>query len=519
MELDFLPIPLTWILLALLPVLFYLYAIRPQQLLKKMGVPHPSPLPIIGNMHQTMKNGVWNPDAQVKKMKEFGAVSGVYMGRTPYVTISDPEMLREVFVKQFHKFTNRAATGMSLNVKPQCRMLTDLVDEDWKNVRSTVSPAFSGGKLKQMAGAMNTCANMLLENLGKSAEKKESFDAKELTSGFTTDVIARTAFGLEVDSQRNPQDPFVVHTRKPFAVAFRNPLFWLFFLFPKIMKPILETFQYGFLDKDVSSFFYNVVDQVMEMRQTEGKAHGRVDFMQLMMNAHKFDEDDNKEEGMQVQGIKKALTRDDVVANGFLFFIAGYETTAHTMAFTFYNLALNQEAQDKAREEINQVMENRELVDYEAVNKMTYLEMCINETLRMYAPASGVVRVSSDEVKMKWLTIPKGMNVIVPILGIHNDPERWPEPKKFIPERFTKEEREKRDPYDWLPFGAGPRNCIGMRLALMELKVGLAKVLMKYRIVTGPDTDIPLKIMKFKQFPTPENGIKLRAELLQPGGD
>ncbi|XP_035669261.1 cytochrome P450 3A8-like [Branchiostoma floridae] len=515
MELDFLPIPLTWVLLAALSVLFYLYCMRPMNMLKKMGIPHPKPLPVIGNMHQTMKTGVWNPDAQVERINKFGAVYGSYMGRTVYITISDPEMLREVFVKQFHKFTNRAPDGQSLNIKPSCRMMTQLVDEDWKNVRSTLSPAFSGGKLKHMSEAMNTCADVLLKNLGKFAEKGESFDSKDLTSGFTTDVIARTAFGLEVDSQGNPEDPFVVYTRKPFAVAFRNPLFWLFFLFPKIMKPILEFFEYSFLDKDVSSFFYNVVDQVMGMRQTEDKAHRHVDFMQLMMNAHKEDDDDdNKEEGTQVQGTKQPLTRDDIVANGFLFFIAGYETTATTMGFLLYNLALHQEAQDKAREEINQVMEGRELVDYEAVNKMSYLEMCIHETLRMYSPASGVVRVVGDEVKMKWLTLKKGMNVMIPILGIHNDPKRWPEPKKFIPERFTKEEREKRDQYDWLPFGAGPRNCIGMRLALMELKVGVARVLRKYRIVPGPDTDIPLKIMKWKQFPTPENGIKLRVELL-----
>ncbi|XP_078658845.1 cytochrome P450 3A41-like [Branchiostoma floridae x Branchiostoma belcheri] len=515
MELDVLPIPLTWILLALLPVLFYLYCMRPHQVLKKMGVPHPKPLPAVGNMLDMMKNGMWNPDAQVERIEKWGSVYGVYLGMNPYVIISDPEMVREVFVKQFPKFINRAPERLNLEVKPQCRMMTALVDDEWKNMRSTVSPAFSGGKLKQMAEAMNTCANMLVENIGKFAEKEESFDTKDLTAGFTTDTIARTAFGLEVDSQRNPDDPFVRYTREPFATVFKDPLFWLFFMFPGIMKPILERFNYGFLNKNVAEFFYSVVDQVMGMRKTEGKAQERVDFMQLMMNAHKDEDDDNKAEGIQVQGVKKPLSRDDVVANGFLFFIAGYETTATTMAFTLYNLALHPEVQDRAREEVCQVMEDRDLVDYEAVHKMPYLDMCISETLRMYAPAASIVRVTNDEVKMKWLTIPKGFNVMIPILGIHYDPKRWPEPKKFIPERFTKEEKEKRDPFDWLPFGAGPRNCIGMRLALMELKVGLAKILMKYRIVTGPDTDIPLVIQKKKQFPTPENGIKLRAELLQ----
>ncbi|XP_035692120.1 cytochrome P450 3A8-like [Branchiostoma floridae] len=484
------------------------------QALKKLGVSGPTPLPLIGNLHQTMKAGMYNMEAQVEAIAKYGTVYGVFNGRTPLLVISDPQMLREIFVKQFHKFTNRAPEGMALDVKPQARMLTQLVDDDWKNVRSTISPAFSGGKLKQMTEAMNSCADLLVGNIGNFGEKGESFDTKELTGAFTTDVIARTAFGLEIDSQHNPEDPFVVYSKKAFNFNFLNPLIWLFFLFPSIMKPILEKFNYNFMANDVTDFFYNIVDQVMGMRKNE---HGRVDFMQLMVNAHKDDDPDN--DATQVPGTKKPLTKDDIVANSFLFFLAGYETTATTMAFTLYNLALHQEAQDKAREEINQVMEDRDLVDYEAVHNMPYLDMCINETLRMYSPAANNGRVAGEDVKLKWLTIPKNMLVLIPILGIHHDPERWPEPDKFIPERFTKEEREKRDPFDWQPFGAGPRNCIGMRLALMEMKVGLARVLMKYRIVTGPDTDIPLKIMKYKQFPTPENGIRLKAELLHPGSD
>ncbi|CAH1276954.1 CYP3A4 [Branchiostoma lanceolatum] len=519
MELDVLPIPLTWVLLAVLPVLFYLYAVRPMQALKKLGVSGPTPLPLIGNLHQIMKTGIYNMEAQVDAIATYGNVYGVFNGRVPILTISDPEMMREIFVKQFHKFTNRAPEGMALDVKPQARMLTQLVDEDWKNVRSTITPAFSGGKLKQMTEAMNSCADLLVGNIGKFGEKGESFDTKELTGAFTTDVIARTAFGLDVDSQRNPQDPFVVYSKKAFNFNFLNPLIWLFFLFPSIMKPILEKLNYNFVAKDVTDFFYNILEQIMGMRKNE-QNHGRVDFMQLMMDAHRDGEaDDDDSQETKVQGTKKPLTKDDIVANSFLFFLAGYETTATAMAFTLYNLALHQDAQDKAREEINQVMDNRELVDYEAVHNMPYLDMCINENLRMYSPAASNARVTGEEVKLKWLTIPKNTLVTIPILGIHHDPKRWPEPSKFIPERFTKEEREKRDPFDWQPFGAGPRNCIGMRLALMELKVGLAKVLMKYRIVTGPDTDIPLKIMKYKQFPTPENGIRLRAELLHPGSD
>ncbi|XP_078683107.1 cytochrome P450 3A8-like [Branchiostoma floridae x Branchiostoma belcheri] len=511
---DFLPsdVSMTWLLLALLAVLFYLYAVHPLWTFKKMGIPGPTPLPLVGNLWSWTTVGIWNADASRQRVEQYGKVYGFFFGRTPTLIISDREMLREIFVKKFHALTNRASENLTLDTKPGGRMLTNLRDEDWKDVRSTLSPAFSGGKLKMMGPAINTCADQLVQNIAKFAETGESFDTKELTGAFTMDVIARTAFGTEIDSQRNPQDPFVIMGRKAFNIGFRNPMFLLFVMFPTIMKPIMEWLNVDMFPTDATSFFYGIFDQLMGIRQKSGEK-GRVDFMQLMMDAHK-DTDEEAEEGVKSHGQKRALTRDDIVANGFLFFVAGYETTATTMAFVLYNFALNQEEQEKAREEIKNIMQDRELVDYEAVHEMSYLEMCCMETLRMYPPVSDIGRMVNEEVKVQWLTIPKDMFVMVPVLAIHYDPGRWPEPKNFIPERFTKEAREKRDPYDWLPFGAGPRNCIGMRLAMMELKVGVAKILMEYRIMTAPDTDIPLKMKKGNQFPTPENGVRLKVELL-----
>ncbi|XP_078609011.1 cytochrome P450 3A8-like [Branchiostoma floridae x Branchiostoma japonicum] len=512
MALEFLPVPLTWVLLALLAVLFYLYAVRPLLVFKKMGVPGPTPLPLLGNMLTLINDGLWNAEASRQHVQQYGEVYGIFFGRSPMLTISDPEMLRDIFVKKFHVLFNRQTHLMTLDTKPSGRMLVNLMGEDWKDVRSTLSPAFSGGKLKMMMPAINTCADQLVQNIAKFAETGESFDTKELTGAFTMDVIARTAFGTEIDSQRNPQDPFVLMGRKAFDVKLSSPSILLFFMFPSIMKPIMEWLNIDMFPRDATSFFYSIFDQLIGLRQKSGEK-GRVDFMQLMMDAHK-DADEEEEDGVKLHGQKLALTRDDIVANGFLFFVAGYETTASTMAFALYNFALNQEEQDKAREEVNKIMEDRDLVDYEAVHEMSYLEMCCMETLRLYPPIPNTGRVVSEEVKVQWLTIPKDMMVLVPIVAIHYDPERWPEPKKFIPERFTKEAREKRDPYNWLPFGAGPRNCIGMRLAMLELKVGLAKILMKYRFKTAPDTDIPLKMKKGNQFPTPENGIRLKVELI-----
>eukprot|EP00058_Branchiostoma_floridae_P007457 XP_002592945.1 hypothetical protein BRAFLDRAFT_117763 [Branchiostoma floridae] len=133
-------------------------------------------------------------------------------------------------------------------------------------------------------------------------------------------------------------------------------------------------------------------------------------------------------------------------------------------------------------------------LDYEAVNEMHFLEMCVNETLRMFPAAQRFDRVCKEDTEVKGLHIPAGTIVNIPAYAIHHDPEIWPEPEKFKPERFSKEEKESRDPYAYLPFGSGPRNCVGMRLALMELKFALAKALQKVRFVTCDKTVIPIGI-------------------------
>ncbi|CAH1253372.1 CYP3A43 [Branchiostoma lanceolatum] len=513
LALEFLPVPLTWVLLPVLALLFYVYAVHPLFVFRKMGVPGCGipPLPIVGTSYLTPLTGIYNNSFSASQFQS--TVMGAFNGMSPMLLVSDPELLKEIFVKQFHNFVNRQREVQDINVKPFSRQVFQMRDEDWKNVRTTLTPAFSSSKLKQMIASIDSCADQLVENINSFATTKESFDVRELTGAFSMDMTARTIFGVEVNSQKDPQHPFTVHAKKAFDFNWKSPLMWLYIMFPAIAKPIFETLnRHPFFKSDVSDFFDGVMDQILAIRKTDG-GKGRVDLLQVMIDAHKESEDGSTD-GPKVLGKKQPLSREDVVANGIGFFSGAFDTVSITMSFTLYHLAMDQEIQDKARQEINEIVGNEGKLDYEAVQKMSYIEMCIMETLRLYPLVAYITRVTNEDARLKWFTVPKDMVVIVPALAIHYDPARWNEPRKFIPERFTKEEREKRNAFDWLPFGVGPRNCIGMRLALMELKVGLAKVLMNYRITTGPDTVVPMKLNKWKSFPTPMEPIRLRVELV-----
>uniref|UniRef100_A0A803T491 unspecific monooxygenase n=2 Tax=Anolis carolinensis TaxID=28377 RepID=A0A803T491_ANOCA len=125
---------------------------------------------------------------------------------------------------------------------------------------------------------------------------------------------------------------------------------------------------------------------------------------------------------------------------------------------------------------------------------MEYLDMVVNETLRLYPVGGRIERDCKNTVEINGVTIPKGTVIVIPTFPLHRDPEYWPEPEEFRPERFSKENKETQNPYVYLPFGAGPRNCIGMRFALLVVKVAIVVLLQKHTLRPCKETQIPLEV-------------------------
>ena len=402
-------------------------------------------------------------------------------------------------VKEFHHFTNRMDFGMILD-KPMDKMVSMLKDDEWRNVRSTISPTFSSGKLRRMKSQLNRCASLLVENLKQKASSGEPVYVKDYTGAFALDVIASTAFGLDINSQKDPKDLFAVHAKKAFNFSSKNPL-TLVAIFTPFLLPLVRRLGVKFFPQDTEKFFINIVDQAMAGR-TDADKEKRADFLQLMINAQHeaAEEEEEPQQGTDtatqnqanVSKPKKGLTYDEVLSQAFVFFIAGYATVADNLTFALYNLALHPEVQDKVLDDINATLKGKSEPDYDTLNKMQYLDMFIQESLRMFCPLR-VDRVCGKDTEVKGIHIPKGMMIAILIQTIHMDPEAWPEPEKFDPERFSPEHKAERDPSLWQPFGLGPRQCVAMRLALMEMKMALVHLLQNFTIKTCKKTNIPIK--------------------------
>ena len=134
-------------------------------------------------------------------------------------------------------------------------------------------------------------------------------------------------------------------------------------------------------------------------------------------------------------------------------------------------------------------------IDYDRLTRLSYLDAVVSETLRLHTPVIRINRKCNEDYKISKLslTLPKGSGIQIPLYAIHHNPHFYPDPFKFNPDRFLPENRHKLIPYTYLPFAAGPRNCIGMRFALMEAKLALAKVVLRYRLFRTTNTSVPLQ--------------------------
>ncbi|KAJ3624406.1 hypothetical protein MTP99_018029 [Tenebrio molitor] len=177
--------------------------------------------------------------------------------------------------------------------------------------------------------------------------------------------------------------------------------------------------------------------------------------------------------------------------------VAGSDATAQTLCYVLMMLAMHQDIQNKVYDEIISILEDDRSPTPADLQEMTYLERFIKESLRLFPVASAIGRFVTDDVALENYILPRGTTVLIPILHLHRDPDFWPDPLTFNPDRFLTEEVSKRHPYEYLPFSGGHRNCIGIRYAMLEMKTVLSTLLRHYRVVATTHTsisDIKLKL-------------------------
>ncbi|NXG15305.1 C340 protein, partial [Grallaria varia] len=490
--------PVTWLLLVACLCLVALYGIWPYQTFKKLGIPGPRPLPFVGTFLE-YRHGVHHFDQVC--FEKYGRTWGFYDGRQPVLAVLDPILIKNILVKECYTiFTNRRNFGLNGLLESA---LNVAADEQWKRIRTVLSPTFTSGKLKEMFHIINHYGAKLVKNIEKKVANDEFVAAKDIFGAYSMDVVASTSFSVNVDSMGNPNDPFVTNIKKFLQFSFLSPVFLFLVLFPFIV-PVLEKMKVTLLPSGVMDFFKDTFIKMKKERE-KGSSTNRADFLQLMI------ESQNSQDGSKSAEADsdKTLSDEEILAQALIFVFAGYETTSSTLSYIAYNLATHPDVQQRLQDEVDANLPNKATPTYDAITQMEYLDMVVNESIRLYPAGGRLERVCKKTVEINGVTIPKDMVVMIPAFVLHRDPEYWPEPDEFRPERFSKENKEGFDPYTFLPFGAGPRNCIGMRFALLVVKVAVIVLLQNFSFRTCKDTPIPL-VLDSKGFMQPKKPIVLK---------
>lgn len=429
---------------------------------------------------------------------------GIYIMRTPYLVLRDPEIIRLILTKEFSHFRDRHA--YIRNQKDFLgHNLFHIEGEKWRALRVRLTPTFTSGKLKGMYPHFVNCAEALNQLLLSRLES--IVDIKDITSSFTNDTICCCAFGLEVNSLSNKDDEF-----KKIGVDLFTPKVEfkakhaLALTFPTIHK----YFTPRFFPKYMEDFLLKVVKESVEFREKSGMK--RNDFIDLLIQLRKEGVVGNDLKDDMGNGIKPVeITYEMMAAQCFVFFAAGFETSGSVQSYCLFELALNPDIQDRLYNEIAKNIKKHGELNYQGIQEMSYLDMVVHETMRKYPTIAILTRRCT-----KPFTMPSGHRVdigdmiAIPVYSLHHDPSYFPDPEVFDPERFSPENKERIKPYTYLPFGEGPRVCIGMRFGLLQTKVGLITILRKYRVEKSVSTEVPLKLIGSGVVTTVAGPIKLK---------
>lgn len=337
--------------------------------------------------------------------------------------------------------------------------------EQWSLRRKLLTPSFHFDILKSYLQTINEEADVLVEQLMKQDFSRD-IHLLPFLSAFTLDSICSTAMGENVNAQLNHDSNYVKSVQKMLEIVNRRkrtPWLWNDFIFSltnlsKLQNDCLKT---------IHEFTKNVIKKRAEGFFGLSNENRRVSFLDTLLNARLQSPD--------------SFTYENIQEEVDLFMFAGHDTTATALNWTLFAIATHPNIQKKIHQEISEVFgsSSSNIFD-ENLKRLEYIDCVIKESLRLYPPAPLISREITEDMILNGKRILQGTQATVFIYQIHRDERVFSQPKKFNPDRFLVKNSINRHPYGYIPFSAGKRNCIGQKLALMELKVALVKLLQRF---------------------------------------
>lgn len=401
--------------------------------------------------------------------------------------------------KQFATIDHESFVDHHFVIEPKADRLMGSVlfmlrGKQWRDMRVTLSPTFTGSKMRRMfALIQETCMDSvgyLVQQCG--TEKTMHTEMYDFNVRTTHDLIASCGFGLKVNSHVDRSNEILLNAfaMKQYLLSFTATMNLMCHrFFPWAMKAL----RIEFFTAKMRQTFY---DQMLSnMKKRYANRIDRPDFIDTLMRLRKEYKASYGNESA------KDWTDDELLAQCYVFMLGGFDTVTYFLTRATYRIAINAHVQHRLLDEIDEVTSSLsgQPMTYDALKSMKYLDMTLSEVLRIDPPVTYTDRRSTKAFDVavddsKTVRIEKFSEIWIPIYCIHNNPEYYPDPDHFDPERFNDDNKATNSVY-FMPFGGGPRMCIANRLAMIETKTMLYYLLKEFRLDVAADTEIPMKTM------------------------
>ncbi|KAF5293172.1 hypothetical protein FQR65_LT11017 [Abscondita terminalis] len=433
--------------------------------------------------HESYLYGDLDPlQKMIELEKTYGKMYKMCLGfLPPSLFISDLEMVEHVLSS--NTILDKADSYKFLTKWLGDGLLTSTGDK-WRKHRKMLTPAFHFKILEQFINVFNLFGNVLTLQLEKEIGKK-SFDIFLPISLCTLDVICATSMGTNVDAQQTNSD-YVNAVKNISKIiinrtgsALKSVDFLYYFTFDHLRENKLLRLLHNFTERVISKRRQQLLNNVdVDTSSDNLGIKKKLTFLDLMLECQ-----------LSKNIISDKAIREEV--DTFMF--EGHDTTACGISFILYCLANNRDVQEKVIEELQEIIgDKNEKITYQHLQSLKYLEMVIKESLRLYPPVPFFGRSLSENTLINGTMLPKGLTLLIIAFNLHRDPDVYPNPEQFIPERFSQEIQSKRSPYAYIPFSAGPRNCIGQKFAMLEMKSIVSKVLMNFELLPATPKHTPI---------------------------
>ncbi|KAL2331243.1 hypothetical protein Fmac_018824 [Flemingia macrophylla] len=404
-------------------------------------------------------------------VKKHGKNCFIWVGPSPRVTITDPDLIKDVLNK-INDFNKPELNPLARLLLPG---LLRYEGQKWSKHRRIINPAFKFEKLKNMSPLFVECCEDMISKWEEMLSKDGSceMDVWPFLQNLASDVISRTSFGSSFEEGRRIFQLLKEQAELISKIATKVYIPGWRFVPTPIHRRVKE------IDRDIKASLQDIINK-REKAPKEGEAT-KNDLLDMLL------ESNHRE--IQEHGNNKnvGMNHEDVIEECKLFYFAGQETTAALLVWTIILLSRYPDWQVRAREEVLQVFGNRK-IDFDGLSHLRIVTLVLYEVLRLYPPIIGFSRKIHKDVKLGNLSLPAGVQLLLPTILVQHDCELWgDDAEEFKPERFSEGVlKATNGKTSFFPFGGGPRICIGQNFSLLEAKIALSLILQRFSFQLSP---------------------------------